>query len=160
MIRNYLHSSNNSWAQVSWAKRHSIPKRQMPLSPELFCYDQTGRLANSFANNLSACVMQLVLGIPAEVNADAFSCQCTTLTDSFASSSLERERGQIPALKKNKSDLVCISFIVQCCHPFSSMPTLRSGIKMCAPRTTATACKSIELLTALCLFCVCFLCTH
>ena len=101
MIRNYLHSSsNNSWAQVSWANRHSIPKRQMPLSPEFFCLDQTGRLANTCANNLSAQVMQLVLGIPAEVNANAFSCQRTTLTDSFASSCLERKHGQIPALKK------------------------------------------------------------
>jgi hypothetical protein len=44
--------------------------------------------------------MQLVLGIPAEVNANAFSCQRTTLPDSFASSCLEGIHGQIPALKK------------------------------------------------------------
>lgn len=44
--------------------------------------------------------------------------------------------------------------------PFSSIHRLHSGFRMFAPRATAIACKCIELITALCLFCVCFLCTH
>ena len=172
MIQNYLHSSsNNSWAQVSWANRHSIPKRQMPLSPEFFVLI---RLADWRIRVPITCLrkscnlfwasqrksMQTLFPVSALLWLIALHLLVLSgNTDKFRHWK-KQLWSCLREFHSSMSDLVCVSFIVQCCHPFSSIHRLHSGIRMFAPRATAIACKCIELIAALCLFCVCFLCTH